>query len=233
MTQRKKRAAAPKTPAPKKFRTLEAANANNVKLLTEVTKGERIVTPEERALAAALLARRERRAAPPEFRTSEDGKTIMPAISDDDPTAAGVFQCRLSEATGGTHVPAMIHLMSGAANADPSGTPGQRFTTAASIMMGLAPRDELEGMLVSAMVGAHTLAMNMLGRAARTEHVDYLATYGNLATKLLRVFAQTSETLAQHRGQTRRQVVRVEHVHVEAGGQAVVGAVTTGGGGAG
>jgi hypothetical protein len=54
--------------------------------------------------------------------------------------------------------------------------------------------------------------------------------YGNLAAKLMRTFTAQIETLLRLRGQTTKQVVRVEHVHVEPGAQAVVGAVKVGDG---
>jgi len=91
------------------------------------------------------------------------------------------------------------------------------------------PRNEIEGMLAVQMSGAYSLAVEMLRRAQQTDRVDFLAVYGNLAAKLLRVFAAQTEALARLRGQTGQQVVRVEHVTVEAGGQAVVGAISTGG----
>jgi hypothetical protein len=39
-----------------------------------------------------------------------------------------------------------------------------------------------------------------------------------------------TDALNRHRGKGSQQVVRVEHVTVQAGGQAIVGAVTQGGG---
>ena len=47
---------------------------------------------------------------------------------------------------------------------------------------------------------------------------------GNLAVKLLRTFALQIEALQRYRGKG-QQKVTVEHVHVNAGGQAIVGAV--------
>ena len=95
----------------------------------------------------------------------------------------------------------------------------------------IQPRNEMEGMLAVQMIGCHNLAMAMLRRATKTDRVDWLATYGSLAAKLLRTFTMQTEALARLRGQTGQQTVRVEHVTVEAGAQAVVGAVTTGGAG--
>ena len=45
---------------------------------------------------------------------------------------------------------------------------------------------------------------------------------------LFRATADMVEAVQTHRGAAVKQVVRVEHVTVEAGGQAVVGAVTSG-----
>ena len=50
------------------------------------------------------------------------------------------------------------------------------------------------------------------------------------ADKLVGSFAALTDALNRHRGKG-QQVVRVEHVTVQAGGQAIVGAVTQGGGG--
>ena len=50
------------------------------------------------------------------------------------------------------------------------------------------------------------------------------------ANKLSRTYAVLLDALNRHRGRG-QQTVRVEHVHVHAGGQAIVGAVEPGGGG--
>ena len=48
--------------------------------------------------------------------------------------------------------------------------------------------------------------------------------YGNVASKLLRTYTAQVEALAKLRRKG-EQKVRVEHVHVHPGGQAIVGAV--------
>lgn len=55
--------------------------------------------------------------------------------------------------------------------------------------------------------------------------------YTALSLKAMRTFAQLMETLNHGRGKGVTQRVIVEHVTVEAGGQAVVGAVAAKGGG--
>jgi hypothetical protein len=89
---------------------------------------------------------------------------------------------------------------------------------------GTRPKDEIEAMLTSQMVVTHALAMDFIGRARRAEHVTQLDSCGGLAVKLLRTYTAQVEALAKLR-RGGEQTVRVEHVHVHAGGQAVVGNV--------
>src|SRR5438045_5296201 len=87
-------------------------------------------------------------------------------------------------------------------------------------------------MLVGQMAVTHAFALQLMGRAKRVEEIPQFDSAGNMAVKLLRTFTAQIEALAKLR-RGGEQTVRVEHVHVYPGGQAVVGNVTTqpGGGG--
>jgi len=90
---------------------------------------------------------------------------------------------------------------------------------------GTQPENEMAAMLASQMAATHSLAMEMLGRTRRAEMLEQMQAHGALATKLLRTFTAQTEALAKiNRGG--EQTVRVEHVHVYQGGQAIVGAVS-------
>jgi hypothetical protein len=90
---------------------------------------------------------------------------------------------------------------------------------------GIAPRDELEGMLAVQMVSTHTLAMEFLRRAALPGMPDLgVEVNVNRATKLMRVFGTQMEALSRYRGKGEQKMI-VEHVHVHKGGQAIVGPV--------
>ena len=90
---------------------------------------------------------------------------------------------------------------------------------------GTRPENEMAAMLASQMAATHSLAMDMLGRTRRAGTPEQMQAHGALATKLLRTFTAQSEALAKiKRGG--EQTVRVEHVHVYSGGQAIVGAVS-------
>ncbi len=107
----------------------------------------------------------------------------------------------------------------------------QKTTAAVAGLIGIGPSDELEAMLAAQLVAAHNAAMECYRRAMLGEQ-----TYGGWreslaqANKLSRTYAALTEALNRHRGKG-HQKVTVEHVHVHAGGQAVVGVVGTPGGG--
>jgi hypothetical protein len=107
---------------------------------------------------------------------------------------------------------------------------GQRAATGA--LRDIAPRDPLEGMLAAQMIVVHDAALECFRRAHLPEQTfeGRQAALGQ-ANKLVRSYTTLLEALDRHRGKGQPQVVRVERVTVEAGGQAIVGAVSQGGGG--
>jgi hypothetical protein len=115
-------------------------------------------------------------------------------------------------------------------SADAEETSRQRHA-AVDVLMGIAPRDELEGMIAGQLIAAHNAAMECYRRAMIGEQT-FEGRRENLAqaNKLSRTYATLLEALNRHRGKG-QQKVTVEHVHVHAGGQAVVGVVEPSGGG--
>jgi hypothetical protein len=114
----------------------------------------------------------------------------------------------------------------------PKGTEdfAHHLNAALAMLSAIAPKDELEAMLAVQIIASNHAALEMTGRCIRTDRVDFKATYGNLATKFQRTQIAQVEALDRHR-RGGKQIV--EHVHVNAGGQAVIaGTVNTGGRGA-
>lgn len=107
---------------------------------------------------------------------------------------------------------------------DERGAEAESVNAALALMEAVAPQDEVEGALAVQMASNHALTIEMLCRAKSTGDVEHLALYGNLAVKLQRTFTAQIEALARMRGKG-QQTVRVEHVTVEAGAQAIVGDV--------
>jgi hypothetical protein len=99
-----------------------------------------------------------------------------------------------------------------------------------AVIDGARPSNEIEAMLVGQMAVTHAFALELMGRARRVEEVQQFDSAGNMAVKLLRTYVMQAEALAKLR-RGGEQTVRVEHVHVYPGGQAVVGNVTQPGGG--
>src|SRR4029077_1155002 len=96
---------------------------------------------------------------------------------------------------------------------------------------GIAPKDELEGMMAAQLIASYSAAMECYRRAMLGEQT-FEARRENLtqANKLSRTYAALTEALDRHRGKGQQRIT-VEHVNVHAGGQAIVGAVTSRGGG--
>lgn len=87
------------------------------------------------------------------------------------------------------------------------------------------PNDELEGMIAQQAAALHLVTMDCLARGMRSERNDFRQAHLAQANKCARTFGALVETLNRHRGKVTTQKVIVENVTVEAGGQAVVGAV--------
>jgi len=104
------------------------------------------------------------------------------------------------------------------------------FDAAAAALAGIKPKDEVEGMLAAQMVAAHSATMECHRRAMNREQTfEGRRENLNQANKLSRTYTMQMDALSRHRGKG-QQKVTVEHVHVHAGGQAVVGAVDARGG---
>jgi peptidyl-tRNA hydrolase len=92
----------------------------------------------------------------------------------------------------------------------------------------IEPRDNFERMLGAQMVACHHAAMECF-RLAMNPNQTFSGRDMSLkhAVKLMAAHARHLETLNKHRGKGQQRVI-VEHVNVEAGGQAIVGNVESG-----
>jgi len=99
---------------------------------------------------------------------------------------------------------------------------------ASAAMTGLAPQNELEGMLAAQMVAINNQALDCLRRANfKDQTLEAKKLYLTFADRFARTFTAQVEALAKLRRPAEQKVV-VEHVHVYQGGQAVVGVVQPG-----
>ncbi|WP_347311461.1 hypothetical protein [Defluviimonas sp. SAOS-178_SWC] len=99
---------------------------------------------------------------------------------------------------------------------------------ALGVIIGLEPRDEIEAMLAAQMAAVHVCALDSSRRYLWAEGLQSKDSAERALTKLTRTFATQMETLKRYRSKG-QQVVRVERVTVNEGGQAIVGPVQHGG----
>lgn len=106
----------------------------------------------------------------------------------------------------------------------------RQYRATVAALFGIEPQDELEGMMAAQVIAAHNAAMECYRQAMLPEQTfEGRRENLNQANKLSRTWTTLLDALNKHRGKG-QQKVTVEHVHVHAGGQAVVGSVETGGG---
>ena len=92
-------------------------------------------------------------------------------------------------------------------------------------LRGIAPQDEIEGMIAAQMIATHNASMECFKRAMIKEQ-GFESRNCNLkhATKLTRCYTDMMMALNKYRGKG-QQKVTVKHVNVSDGGQAIVGNV--------
>ena len=94
-------------------------------------------------------------------------------------------------------------------------------------MKGIGPDDVIADMAAVQLVATHEATMRCYKLAAVPDQpLPVVQECLSQANKLARTFAALTETLNRHRGRIGQQTVRVEHVTVADGGQAVIGPVS-------
>ena len=186
-------------------------------------------TPMEIAAAKRMVARRAKGASAPRFNVSyPNGKaTIEPHHSDK--TCAHVLLADLLSTGDSTLAEGILVQLANAAQT------GDKLTSADLNVMvatvgAIAPRDPTEALLASQMAAIHGLTMMAARRLHRCETIPQQDSASNMVNKLARTFAAQLEALKRYRS-SGEQNIRVQHVTVNEGGQAIVGNVKTGGGG--
>jgi hypothetical protein len=184
-------------------------------------------TPHERAVAKAYFARNKKSVLSPRMKVSMKGDVAT--ISPDHPDA-GIGHLLLMEALGTTEPDFVDGLLAQLANAATKGRVvderGLNFMLA--VVKGIEPRDQVEAMLAAQMATVHNATMTFARRLAHVDNIPQQDSAERAFNKLARTFATQTEALKRYRSGG-EQTVRVEHVTVNEGGQAIVGNVTHGG----
>ena len=135
---------------------------------------------------------------------------------------------RLNKALGTTSsdfVNASLLQLQAAARSPFGNVSEMHIDAALAMIEAAAPKDEIEGALAVQIACTHMATMSILANLdGRLGTERRIATFGSAAARLLRAFATQVEVLRRLRNGG-QQFVRVEHVHVNDGGQAVIGNV--------
>jgi hypothetical protein len=122
-------------------------------------------------------------------------------------------------------VDASLCQLQAAARLPCSGISEIAVNAALAMIEAAAPKDEIEGALAVQMACTHTAAMAVLARLGGGHGTERrVAVLGSAAARLLKAYSIQVGVLRRlrHGG---HQYVRVEHVHINDGGQAVIGNV--------
>lgn len=92
-------------------------------------------------------------------------------------------------------------------------------------LAGINPKDQIEGMLAVQMIATHHATMDCFRIVAQNGHIDIINQMSSAANKLSRTFMMQMEALNRYRGKG-QQKMTVEHVHINSGGQAIIGNIT-------
>jgi hypothetical protein len=172
----------------------------------------------------------------------EAGSVVYPAHSDDEG-----HEYRLADAFGTRSRQFVYSMLNGLGKATEDhsldynfspGSPNQlAFNAALAVIDGVRPKDEIEAMLAAHMAVTNIVLLELVARTRGSiaghryegDGIKRLDVLGNLTNKFMRTYTLQVEALARKRRKG-EQNIRVKHVHVYDGGQAIVGNVSHRGG---
>jgi hypothetical protein len=187
-------------------------------------------TPREQETMTAFFARQKEQKPAPSMRVIN--KEGVPQIGVAHPKP-GIGQALLMEALGMADLDfadGLIRQLADAGRQDRA-VDERALNFMLAIVKGIEPRDQVEAMLAAQMAAVHNATMTFARRRNHVDNIPQQDSAERAFNKLARTFAAQVEALKRYRtgGQ---QKVTVEHVTVNAGGQAIVGSVAAQGAGA-
>jgi hypothetical protein len=172
----------------------------------------------------------------------EDRETGAPVVYPGHSDEEG-HRYRLADTFGTRSLQFVYSMLNGLGNATADysldynfspGSPNQvAFNAALAVIDGVRPKDEIEAMLAAHMAVANIVLLELVARTRGAvaghryegDGIKRLDVLGNLTTKFMRTYTMQVEALARKRRKG-EQKISVKHVHVYAGGQAVVGSLS-------
>jgi hypothetical protein len=171
-------------------------------------------------------SRRPRRSAPVQIRIKGIQGDVVSFASPG--PADQVWRKQLKAALGcDAFVDMALEHLEQAARMPGAGPSNVSINGALAVIAAFAPKNEVEAALALQAACVHMVAMVVMARLGGGHGSDRrLPALASVTAKLVRAYCTAVETHRRQRGGG-DQNIRVEHVHVHEGGQAIVGAVAT------
>lgn len=188
-----------------------------------------VPTEAERAVAADILARRQKSRPAVKFKVSNARGNVE--LHPDHPSKT-VSSAALMHALGTANFAFSEGLLQQVARliAGQGKVSEKDLNFAMALLQGIKPADETEALLAMQMLAIHNATINAALSLKSATMLPQQDSASNMLNKLARTFAAQVETLKKYRS-TGEQNIRVQHVTVNEGGKAIVGNVRAGGGG--
>jgi hypothetical protein len=182
------------------------------------------MTPEERAILSAHIARRKQKRPSPRVKLIEKAGSVE--LSPDHPIPH-LGNALIMESLGTADADFYDGLLSQLFNVGTQGKkPDERGTNFMLAMVrGIGPKDEVEAMMAAQMAAVHMATMTFARRLAHVDNIPQQDSAERAFNKLARTFAVQVEALKRYRTGG-EQKVTVQRVTVNEGGQAIVGSVS-------
>ncbi len=186
-------------------------------------------TERESAVIDEFQSRREARPPIPLLKVDRDEKGGKLKLDHPDDAVGGTLLSSALGSENGDFVNVLINQIANVANKG-HGVRESDLNFMLSVIAGVEPRDQVEAMLAAQMAATHMATMSFASRLASTTIIYEAEAAEKAFNKLARTFTTQMEALNRYRGKG-QQKMTVEHVHVNEGGQAIIGSVDKGGGG--
>lgn len=200
-----------------------ASNSERLPIITPVPK------PKDRAAAQLLSDRKKSKLPFARLGVSKENGKVVIAPEHQDAALAGIMLANAFGATNAEFTNTLIGQLANIAGVGNDVTTEQ-LNGVVAMVHGIGPKDETEAMLAAQMVAIHNATLSAARRLKGSNTIPQQDSASTMLNKLARTFAAQIEALKKYRS-TGEQSIRVQHVTVNEGGQAVVGDIATGVGG--
>jgi len=209
---------------------MKSSNKKSVDKNEEAAPKPYTPTAQERLLVENFLADQKKETPSPKLKAEKQENGIIGVRSEHkDGTVAYALLAKALGTSDAEFINGLLTQLASATTGRNQDINEEGLNFVLSVLAGISPRDRVEAMLAAQMAVVHLATMTFTRRLAHTETIQQQDSAQNALNKLMRTFTNQMETLKRYRS-TAQQTVKVEHVHVHEGGQAIVGTVETGGG---